>query len=561
MSLPRHISYVVFFLGSGFLTILPGALAQQLPPPPACAYEMQQSIDRKLSSSQIKQLLTDVANSPICLWEIAFHSEIVDRALATAAAAQKSTGTTQLGSSGSSPGTTSAVSKPNTLLSLASEYGGLTSSVNNQTVTLQTTLDGVPRALALHGSKPYCWSPLVEIKECLSSSTLNRLNRFALGLTANTSTPSQNLTGTAVGSSQGNSQKVSLASNGNSVPSFSSAFAKITLLRAPYTMPKQLPPTANVLAAANGIKNILEQLPTPVADQYAHWQDCVAGKISDPNFASLSVNERNTIFAKYYFQAVKILFDNGTLDCSDSAPVFTSLPEIPTQPTPSQKALIDAIQAYVVAADLYRVNFDQTMLTALASPVLAFEYDINAPQNQVTNSTFKIVYGQGFGKPKCKATNTWTVAANVGASLYDSTPSSSIPGASLLRDMQAGAEVDYVLCTSSIPRIGTWIGDSTAALTYYYQDQTSPSILKVTPGSPLSGITITGLPSSATRVFTQKGQINVAQFRFGFGTGKNVKFPIAVSWSNRTELIAHPTWGLQFGVTYDFSSLFTSGGN
>src|SRR5271163_2074281 len=145
MSLPRRISYVVFFLGSGFLTILPGALAQQSPPPPACAYEMQQSIDRKLSSSQIKQLLTDVANSPICLWEIAFHSEIVDKALATAAAAQKSTGTTQLGSSGSSPGTTSAVSKPNTLLSLASEYGGLTSSVNNQTVTLQTTLDGVPR--------------------------------------------------------------------------------------------------------------------------------------------------------------------------------------------------------------------------------------------------------------------------------------------------------------------------------------------------------------------------------------------------------------------------------
>jgi hypothetical protein len=37
-----------------------------------------------------------------------------------------------------------------------------------------------------------------------------------------------------------------------------------------------------------------------------------------------------------------------------------------------------------------------------------------------------------------------------------------------------------------------------------------------------------------------------------------VKFPIAVSWSNRTDLITHSLWSAQFGVSYDFSSLLNS---
>jgi hypothetical protein len=103
------------------------------------------------------------------------------------------------------------------------------------------------------------------------------------------------------------------------------------------------------------------------------------------------------------------------------------------------------------------------------------------------------------------------------------------------------------------------MGDSTASGTYYFQYQSSPAILNVTPGSPLNGITIIGLPSNATQIFTQKGSIHVFQLKYGLGTGTNVKFPIAVTYSNRTELIAHPTWGLQFGVTYDFTSLLGGG--
>jgi hypothetical protein len=41
------------------------------------------------------------------------------------------------------------------------------------------------------------------------------------------------------------------------------------------------------------------------------------------------------------------------------------------------------------------------------------------------------------------------------------------------------------------------------------------------------------------------------------GAGQsNVRFPIALSYSNRTELIDKPDWRGQVGVSYDFDALF-----
>src|SRR5260370_826552 len=131
---------------------------------------------------------------------------------------------------------------------------------------------------------------------------------------------------------------------------------------------------------------------------------------------------------------------------------------------------------------------------------------------------------------------------------------SSIPGAGRLRDIQAGFEGDRVL--PSIPLLG----QTTLSGAYYFQYQSSPSILKVTPGTPISGITFIGLPPNATQIFTQKGNIHLAQIKWALGTGKNLRFPVAFSYSNRTDLISKPEWRAQFGITYDFSS-FLSGAN
>jgi hypothetical protein len=195
--------------------------------------------------------------------------------------------------------------------------------------------------------------------------------------------------------------------------------------------------------------------------------------------------------------------------------------------------------------------------------------------SQPTTSTLKLIGSKSFGKNICQkasgaggkaksssedantATNPYTVTLNVAGNLYNSAPS-DVPGSGTFRDLQAGVDLDRAFCTSTAKWIGSFLGNSTVGLTYYYQDQVSPSILKVTPGSPLPGISIIGLSSSATQVFTKKGPINFVQVKYGLGTGKNVKFPIAFSWSNRTDLITHSLWSAQFGVSYDFSSLLGS---
>ena len=142
------------------------------------------------------------------------------------------------------------------------------------------------------------------------------------------------------------------------------------------------------------------------------------------------------------------------------------------------------------------------------------------------------------------------------ADIYNSEPSSSIPSASHLRDIQAGAELAYVFSPfGKNSALGNFLGSATAAAAYSYQDQTSPAILT---GPALSDFT--GLPSSTKAVYAQRGVIHLGQIRLGFGTGKNLTYPLAFTYSNRTELITHPTWGVQFGITYNLTSLFNSAG-
>jgi hypothetical protein len=150
-------------------------------------------------------------------------------------------------------------------------------------------------------------------------------------------------------------------------------------------------------------------------------------------------------------------------------------------------------------------------------------------------------------------TKPFAINASVGVDLYNAEPLSSIPSASHLRDFQAGAEIDWILRSSKIPAIGSLVGDSTLSGVYYYQDQTSPSILK----GPPQTVTIADLPPTATQVYTSRGPINLGQIRLGLGTGSNVSFPICFTYSNRSGLIQHPIKGFQFGLSYNLSSLFS----
>jgi hypothetical protein len=313
------------------------------------------------------------------------------------------------------------------------------------------------------------------------------------------------------------------------------------------------------------------------------------------------------LFAKYYAQIVGILFkkppdpENCGENGNEPVPAQT-IPEINAKDLqPYQKELLTAIDNYLASLSIFEALLDKAVLAA-AKPAISLEYDFNTPVNQPTTSTAKIVISKAFFEKKCgKATkktnadgataqrapkstpdnsakdpkaaktspcapssssggciNQLTLTFNGGGNFYNSPPS-SVPGAEAFRDVQVGAEVDWAICTSTPNRVGSFLGNSTLGFTYYYQDQVSPSILKVaSAGMPLPGINITGLSSTASQVFTTRGPINFVQAKYGLGNGKNVKFPIAVSYSNRTDLITHRLWSAQFGVSYDLSSLLNS---
>jgi hypothetical protein len=152
------------------------------------------------------------------------------------------------------------------------------------------------------------------------------------------------------------------------------------------------------------------------------------------------------------------------------------------------------------------------------------------------------------------AVKPWTVTMTASGDFYDAEPPASIPSASHVRDVQAGAELAYLFAPSlDSGSLRTAIGDITLAGGYSYQDQTSPAILT---GPALTDFT--GLPSSTTTAYAKRGVIHVAQVRMGLGSGTNISYPLSFTYSNRTELVTHPTWGVQFGVSYNLNSLFSS---
>jgi hypothetical protein len=191
---------------------------------------------------------------------------------------------------------------------------------------------------------------------------------------------------------------------------------------------------------------------------------------------------------------------------------------------------------------------EQTFFDSLRkAPLLTGEYDLNTPASQPSNSTVRLIGAM-------PATSGLAFTLNAAGSWYNSTPSASIPGSRRLRDLQFAAEAAY---TFSGPAVNL-LGQSTASVAYYYQDQTSPAILNVTPGQPVSGVTFTDLPSNASQVFAERGVINLGQGKFTFIPGKlGINIPVSVTWSNRTELVTHSVWRGQIGISYDLDSLFS----
>ncbi|HVR27082.1 MAG TPA: hypothetical protein VMU26_27625 [Candidatus Polarisedimenticolia bacterium] len=431
----------------------------------------------------------------------------------------------QTGSASSTSGTTNLVSKNFTsrALSVANEYGALTSSTSGQTTTVSGSLDQLFTAIehASKGTFVECAIKTIPGVFCVRSGALSFLGRLSYSASLDLNQPST-ITGTAAGTAHGSTQQVTGTQGGNSF-----ALSQFT---SKFFIWAQKPSEKDFLNALN--------TQTESSDTPAARRDLV--KIQN-------LADKDGAWQVWLTEALQALV---------SAPAQTVSTELSVQTkklttvliaggTPEQdliKAALKYSASLAETAQAERAIYDKA---AWDKPILTFEYDYNTPSNQPTNSTFRLILG--------KSTKSWKITGNVAGSIYNSTPSSSIPGSGRLRDIQFGVEGDHN------PYALTNYLTATFSAAYYYQNQESPAILNVTPSSPISGISFTGLSSSATQVFTQKGTIHVGQLKLTLSgnSSSGWKFPIAITGSNRSELITKSTIGAQVGISYDFDSMFS----
>lgn len=479
---------------------------------------------------------------------------------------------------------------------IAEELSGASISSSTSALTFQYSPGTTLSTLGDSGVLLPC-SPVLRVQtHCSPRGLRPAAERLTLSLTTNTSTASQAVKGTAASTSSGSTTAAAtLTTAGTTEPSFAGFGLKGVAI---YTRPKS---TGKTTVSAFD-KKLDAQISADSAEFDTELDNCSA--FQTELLAAADAMATQTTQAAF----LTTLHDHY-------APLGSAL--LPCLKTDGK--LVKDLQDYL-AAILVEEAHDEDV-NAAQKPLLGFEYDLNTPVSQPTYSSMKANFSTSFGakaakqkkkaqgvscsaeggkatsiaQPACSAslaaiatsqgtsqsatvatkqsatladaktqsaaakgsaatnTSTVTINASVGADLYNAEPPSTIPSASHLRDIQAGFEIDYQVSSSKIPKIGSLIGDSTLAGTYYYQDQTSPSILK----GPPSSITIVNLPSTATTVYTTRGPINLGQIRYGLGTGSNVSFPICFTYSNRSELIAHPIKGFQFGLSYNLSALFT----
>jgi len=467
-----------------------------------------------------------------------------------------STAEKQSGSSSSTAGSTDLISKNFTsrLLSVADQYGALTSSTSGQTTTISGSLDQLFTAIegVSKGEFTECAVRTVPGAGCVNSGLISFLGRVSYSTSLDLNQPST-ITGTATGTAQGGAQQVTGTQGGNSfaLSQFTAKFYIWAQQPTKQDLANALKQSSYDDTPALTARNKLVAIQT-ASDESGAWKTWLKN-VADPDVAGNLLTSPDADIQADLAAKIKSLIDTLAPGSSDPDPAKAAA---------ARKPLIQAALAYsgslASIAKEERTLFDSA---AWSKPILTFEYDYNTPSNQPTNSTYRLVLGKSLtncktqnppGSSQANCSPSWKITANAAGSFYNSTPSTSIPGSRLLRDLQAGIEADrdpQKLGSSSL----------TAALTaaYYFQDQTSPAILNVTPSSPISGVSFTGLSSNATQVFTQKGKIHVGQLKITLGSSTSGwKFPIAITGSNRSELITKSTIGAQVGISYDLDSLF-----
>jgi hypothetical protein len=212
-----------------------------------------------------------------------------------------------------------------------------------------------------------------------------------------------------------------------------------------------------------------------------------------------------------------------------------------------------ALLAVAPAREAYTRTMNAILAEKLYRTAMTLDYANVRPSDQPAFHQFKLVWSAPLGaRPDvvvraAEAIPGGTLTVNAGVSWF--TPGVDGMNTSRLRDSQVSIGFDWSPSTWGASR-------PVYTMAYYFQYMHENGVLQFTGDAIVPGGAKIPLSGPARVLRNTKGAIHVAQFRISLPIGNGLRFPAAVSYSNRSELITgRAFWQGHLGVSYDFSAL------
>jgi hypothetical protein len=196
------------------------------------------------------------------------------------------------------------------------------------------------------------------------------------------------------------------------------------------------------------------------------------------------------------------------------------------------------VVAAVGALATYAQLNQQVINSARGVPILTAQYTFSRPSNQPATHDFTMIFAESWR-------TGGQLTANGAASIYNSVPAGAAYGR--LKDLQVSAELDQSIGDKTSPPL-------TFSLAGYGQYQFDPSVLNITSANLAPGTNIS-LPANAQVLLGTSGWLGIVQAKLTLNLQKSISIPLAIKWSNKTDLLQAQDVRGQVGISYDFSSL------
>ena len=453
--------------------------------------------------------------------EKALKTAIQSEAQNVLQAANQMTTNQQLGALSNAAGTTSLVSKAGSaaITNLAVDSGALTRSVTGSTVTLTANTDEIFNLVT--GTPEY---DLNASQSAFGNHILNPLSlmaAFSLNQTSSSATPSN---GQASGTTPTSVSNVAIPSGAG----------KLTAFTAKYEVPNKYDPRSSSFKNA-WTKELSKLKPLEIAQADASF-NVVNQLETDTTYQTLvkkgiSPDCQDSILADAMKADSSALMNDFENQCwqAELGPALQAI-------SPN---LLNLVNAYVNAESTLRSAYKAAILDA-AGTMFSAQYTFNKPASQPETHDLTVIFDY-------TSKDRGTLTFNGGVSIYNGTLP---PGAKYGRIHygQVSAEYDRNVNnpTNSYQTQISFAG--------YWQYQPQPSILNIPAGTVVPGTTIP-LTNGTQEFVGTAGSLWVGQAKLTIKGPSGVNIPLAISGSNKTDLLQGTKIGGQLGLSYNFSSL------